>query len=250
MSEAPSIEVGRRGQRGHGYKLDGKDVPSVTTLIKGGLPAPGLMYWAANSAAAYAADHPELVDQLGRDDAYNLYRRAPWNARDKAGVFGTDVHRIAQRLAAGEDDVEVPEQLRTGHVDACVAFLDEHDVEVVAAERPVANVRYWYCGTFDLIADTRHGRALIDYKTGASGVYVETALQLAAYRHAEWMVNDAGDVVPMLAVDLCAVCWLRPDGYDLMPVDASDSTFRLFLHAARVAQGAQQLTDSFLGAPL
>lgn len=244
----PTIEVGRRGRNGHGYRLDGKDVPSVTTLIKGGLPAPALTYWAANEAARYAADHPELVDQLGTEDAYDLYRRAPWNRRDRAAVNGTDVHRLAQRLAADET-VDVPgDQL--GYVEACAAFLDDHDVEVVAAERPVANVRYHYCGTFDLLANTKHGLALVDYKTSASGVFVESALQLAGYRHAEWMVDNTGDVVPMLPVDLCAVCWLRPDSYELYPVDAGDATFRLFLHVARVAQGAGVLRDTFLGAPL
>ncbi|MBQ1167113.1 hypothetical protein KBZ21_54860, partial [Streptomyces sp. A73] len=42
---------------GHYYKLDGRRVTGVTTLINGGLPKPTLIDWAAREVAEYVADN-------------------------------------------------------------------------------------------------------------------------------------------------------------------------------------------------
>jgi hypothetical protein len=61
----------------------------------------------------------------------------------------------------------------------------------VHVEFSVASYRYGYAGTGDLIAWlTVPGASvpsswLLDVKTNRSGIYGETALQLAAYRYAE-----------------------------------------------------------------
>ena len=44
-------------EKAHRYWLDGKHIPGVTTLIKGGIPAPALTYWAARTVAEWVADH-------------------------------------------------------------------------------------------------------------------------------------------------------------------------------------------------
>ena len=48
----------------HRYWLDGKPIPGVTGLIKGGIPAPALTYWSARTVAEYVADNAEHVEQL------------------------------------------------------------------------------------------------------------------------------------------------------------------------------------------
>ena len=59
----------------------------------------------------------------------------------------------------------------------------------------------------------RHGRQrwLLDLKTSRSGVYGETALQLAGYRFAEVYVDSGGVEQPMPEVDRCAVVWVRAE---------------------------------------
>ena len=47
---------------GHGYQLDGRKVPGVTS-ITGKLDKPALIGWAARTAAGYAVDH---WDELSR----------------------------------------------------------------------------------------------------------------------------------------------------------------------------------------
>lgn len=244
----PTIEVRRRSRGGNLYTVNGQKFPGVTTLIKGGLAKDALTYWAANMAAEYAVDHPDLIEQLGRDDAYDVIRRSPWNKRDRLAATGTDIHHLAFLLSRG-DEVDVPAEL-AAPVDQCLKFLTEHDVEVIAAERPVANVTWRYCGTFDLLANTKHGRALVDYKTGAKGPYLDDALQLAAYRHAEWIVDGNGDVLPMPPVDVCLVCKIGGDHYELIPVEADQVTFRAFLHCASTTQFVDAIGDTFAGPPL
>jgi hypothetical protein len=53
-------------EKAHRYWCDGKPIPGVTTLIKGGLPAPALVYWSARSVAEYVADNPDCNDGSNR----------------------------------------------------------------------------------------------------------------------------------------------------------------------------------------
>jgi hypothetical protein len=102
----------------------------------------------------------------------------------------------------------IPDELR-GHVDNYVQFIDAWKLDPVLVEAVVVNYTRGYAGTFDLIADLdsptgERQRLLLDIKTGATGVFSETALQLAAYRNAEYYVDADGDEQPMIAVDGCA----------------------------------------------
>jgi hypothetical protein len=180
--------------------------------------------------------------------AYERIRRAPFRERDRKAASGTKVHRLADQLSRGEV-VEVDPEL-VGYVDAALAFFEAHDVIVLHAEATVASTVHRYCGTLDLLADTAHGRMLVDYKTGA-GVYPEAALQLAAYRHADYLLGDDGLAVPMPSVDLAAVCHLRGDGtFDLVPVLTDGSVLRTFLYAAQVALRMDGARDALIGEPL
>ena len=154
-----------------------------------------------------------------------------WN---RSTVRGTQVHTYAAQLAAGEQ-LEVADEL-TGYVDAYLRFVDEWQISEVAVEAMVVNRRWRYAGTLDLLATSCGAEAvwLLDWKTGASGIWPETALQLAAYAHAD-LLNMNGEERPMPPVERAAAVWLRADGYDVVPVDISENTFRAFLYAQQVA---------------
>lgn len=230
----------------HRYRLDGKPVPGVTTLIGKGLPKPALPRWAAKSAAEYVADHLDVIAALpDRESIIATVKQSPWTQRDRAAVRGTDVHAIAERLIHGQE-VEIPEAL-ADYVDGYVRFLDEWKPEPVLTERPVANRTWWYAGTFDALVTLPSGeRLLVDWKT-SKGVYGDNALQLAAYANAEFYV-DARDVEqPMPVVDAFAVVHITPTGTELYRVTDPRAAWKDVLHVFWTAKAEDrirsQLTD-------
>lgn len=251
-------EIKRRNYgRGHGYTLDGRKVPGVTTIISAGLPKPALMGWAAKTIAEYVADRLDqaddhvVADQLVSDlEALARAKSKPWpdklsrtkvaellkgvhfEDRDQAANRGTAVHNIAEQLAHGEE-VEVPEPL-VGHVDSYLQFLADWQPTDALIEFVVGSRTHQYSGTGDMIATLIDGkRWLLDIKTSRSGPFGEVALQLAGYRYAEHCVVD-GEVVPMPEVERCGVIWVRADGYDLIPFEAGPNEFRQFLYVRQV----------------
>jgi hypothetical protein len=215
----------------------------VTTLIKKGLPSPALMYWSARTVAEWVADHPDLADQMsaagGRGPFVAFLKEIPWQKRDTAAIRGTAVHELAERLSHGEA-VEVPDHL-TGYVNACVRFLDDWQMQPLLTERPCFSRKWGHAGTFDFIGTIRDGRTVIgDFKT-ARGVYPETCLQLAAYRHSESYMDADGAEQPMPAVDAALIVHIGEDDYTVHEARSDEDTYRAFLHVAHVARTADAM---------
>lgn len=217
----------------HRYKLDGEWVPGVTTIL-GVLDKPAIPKWAAAQVAEYVADNPEGVEHLramGRAPMVNALKNLPWEKRDTAAVRGTDVHAIAERIVHG-DQVEVPEHL-VGYVESALAFMDDYGIEPVLVEACVGSRKHQYAGKLDLIADSKVGRAIFDYKTTASGIYATTAWQNAAYAFAEFYNTDVIEDVPespLPTVEASFGVHLRPDGYAVHRLEYSQHVFAEFLH--------------------
>jgi hypothetical protein len=237
--------------KGHYYKdATGARVPGVTTIIGDGVPKPALINWAANSTAEYAVDHWDELGALGPAARLKKLQGARYEAKDEAARRGTEVHRAAEELAAGEE-VQVPDEIG-GHVDAYARFLDEFDVEPLLVEFSCISYRWGYAGTADLCArltiEGKRVTVLADVKTTRSGIFGEVALQLAAYRYADkWAVgNDERDPI---VVDHCVGIHIRGDGYDLIPVEAGEQEHKDFLYAMRVGQFAARSRD-LIGAPI
>lgn len=245
--------------RGHHY-VDGAGtrVPGVTTLLSGGLPKTALVNWAGKATAEYALDHWDELAQLSPAKRLEKLQKARYAEKDAAAKRGTEVHALAEKLVKGEE-VEVPDEL-AGHVESYVQFLDEFAVEPVHVEFSVASYRHGYAGTGDLIADFPLGlpdtpwshldrpRLLCDIKTNKSGIFGETALQLAAYRFADVMIDADGER-DMPDVDGCAAIHVRADGADLIPVTADERQFRQYLYVQQVAEFDRTSRD-LIGAPV
>jgi hypothetical protein len=230
MPKARRINRGK----GHSYTLDGQPVMGVTTILNKGLPKPALVGWAAREVAEFVAGRRDILTKLSDEELVDLCKGAPYRTRDAAANRGTEVHKLAQRLAGGEE-VDVPEVL-TGHVDAYLAFLEAFSPSSALVERPVFNRTYRYGGTMDMLAKTDElGWTLFDIKTSGSGIYPDIALQMAAYGNCEVYVDADGDEQPMPEVDSYAAIWVRADGYDVYPVDVSDREFKAFLYVQQVA---------------
>lgn len=224
----PTPRVGLRFTPGnHTYRLDGRPVPGVTSII-GVLDKPALPRWAARSVAEYVADHRDAVEHLydmGRGPMVDALRGVPWQRRDDAATRGTSLHDIAERIAGGEE-VDVPEPL-IPLVEQALAFMEDYQIVPVATERSVASREHRFAGKFDLIADSKVGRAIWDYKSGKA-IYPETALQLNAYAGAEFM-GECGDESPVPECEAAYGVHIREDGYDVIPLEFGRHVYREFL---------------------
>ena len=118
---------------------------------------------------------------------------------------------------------------------------------------PVVSYRWGYAGTADLFAslvlpDKGTCRMLMDLKTTRSGVFGETALQLAAYRYPDVWIVDEQEIAPPVA-DYCAAIHVRADGYDLVPVEAGEAQHKAFLYAMKVREFGLDARE-LVGAPI
>lgn len=230
--------------RGHTYKLDGQKVDGVTTIISNGIPKPALIAWAAREVATYATDNLDTLATLDRAAAIDLLKGAHYRERDAAARRGTEVHTYAEQLLHGEE-VTVPDEL-IAHVDSYLKFLDDWNPQPVLVEAVVGHRKHRWMGTLDLVCDIAGKRALLDIKTGRSGIYGETALQLAAYRNAEFYL-DGNVELAMPHVDWCGAIWVRADGYDLIPLETGDHVYRMFRYAQQVAAFTQIHSKEWVG---
>lgn len=253
---APSSSLVRKNHgKGHTYTLDGKWAPGATTALNAGFPKPAIASWAARTCGECVLDEWAELVELSPSDRAERVRTAPDRDRDAAARRGTEVHELAAKLAAGED-VAVPPELE-GHVDAYLRFVDEWTPREWLVETTVARRAPRYCGTLDVVAELADGLTwLLDLKTTRSGVFAENALQLAAYRYADFYIGADGLEHAVPKVDRAGVVWLRGDrSYELVPVEAGDREFALFRAVLAVAKFADQrfARDDYVevvGAPL
>jgi hypothetical protein len=238
----------RKYGSGYAYYL-GKQIPAnkvaSVTQITGMLPSKNLIEWAGNTTAEYAIDHIRTLAAMcaaeKTSEALKRLQRARYEVTDPAKKRGTEVHKLAEALIAG-DEVVVPDELK-GYVEAYTDFLNVVEPQPVATELIVASRRHRYCGTADLLADLPAvpwqgeilpaARWLLDLKTGEKGVYAEAALQLCGYEHCDIFAPEDGqepDERPLswLNIGRCGVVHLSSESWELRPVDTGEATWRAF----------------------
>lgn len=235
----------------HRYRLDGRAVPNVTSIINGGLPKGALVSWAARVTAEHAVslavpDQPgsppfvvDLVEHVGREGAALALAKRPDEVRNAAGARGTLVHDLSERIAHGEA-VDMPNDEVAAMVAGYVLWLDDFAPDVITTETLVFSRTHWYAGKLDLIADIGGVRWLLDLKTSRS-VYGDTALQLAAYAFADAMIDrDTGEETPMIPVERMGVVHITPDGTDLYDLGNIDDAHGEFVACLATYRGTQR----------
>lgn len=219
---------------------DGEKRPGVSAILNM-WPKPALPGWAAREAATFAVENIEVVKALAATDkkaAVDLIKGAPWRKSGKAADAGTEVHGLAERLM--QDRIEnrkssfpVPQ----GTMDFLrnfARFSTEFDIEPVLIETTVWDEEADYAGTLDGFYRLSVGgdrlNAIVDIKTGASGVWPEASLQQTAYARARQYIDpDTGELKPMPKADAAFALWLRPEGWALVPLAIDDATWEQFL---------------------
>jgi hypothetical protein len=241
---APALSRTTRGG-GRVYVWKGREYPSVTSIIGATVPKPALVGWGIKTTAGAAVSEVDRLSAMVRaagDDpcpcsarchdekvrcgssceaivsVLRWLKSAPYRDRDKAANVGTAVHAHAEAIANGlpsviSDDV-------APFVEGFERFLSDWHPEYIETEATVFSDEYGYAGTLDAIARIPGlGVVLLDTKTSKSGVYPETALQLAAYEAADFIGRNDGETSDsMPEIEATAVLHLRPEGYRLVPL--------------------------------
>lgn len=236
------MSVARTPRRGltfapsnHTYRLDGKPVPGVTTII-GVLDKPAIPRWAAKSVAEYVANNRAAVEHLydlGPGPMVSALQGIPWQRRDDAGARGTAFHGYAERIMRGEE-VDVPEPI-VPLVEHALDFMETYGIRPVLTEAACGSREHWYAGTLDLVADQARGpRAIWDWKSGKA-IYSGAVWQLNAYGHAEFY-GLGGDEHPMadLGIEAAYGVNIRADGWDVHPLRYGPEVFAEFTAIRRV----------------
>lgn len=239
---------------------------SVTTIIKGSLPTPALIGWGIKSVAEYAvANHRQLSSMLQTvklqktkdegiyvvsdpdavESATKWLKGSPYRERDRKAALGTSVHEHAEAYQKGRPFPPARDDVRP-YVESFHKFLDDFNPEMELAEASVYNRTLKYAGTLDNISIINDERILLDFKTG-KGVYPEAALQLAAYRYAEFIGMPDGSEAKMPEVDGAAVVHLREDGYELIPVVADENVFNSFRYCIEVFRWVEEISKNVIG---
>lgn len=244
------------------WPTTGEEFISVTTVLGEAMRKQALERWGPKMAAEWVVENMDYLGQTlamknGKSLAIDAIKSSPYRESDAAKDIGTLIHEIAEAKVNG---LPVPEyqEKHAGFVQQFENWLEEWRPNITRTECTVYNRRYGYAGTADLIFEVKPGgkrvRYLGDYKTTkpgkqGHGIYPEAALQMAAYRHGEFIGLPNGTEEPMVEVDDCVGINLRPNYYAVVPVESDEKVFRTFLYCMQVARFQKQGAN-LIGKPL
>ena len=181
----PSLEQHTSARGYRFYTLDGVTLPSVTTIL-GIVNKPALVPWANAQGREAVEDElaPRGGDTLTRpmlDRALEQAKARPWRTKKEAADFGSETHKIIEGLLAGTAP-KIPAR-QSQAVRNFQAWQSLHNISLELTEVSVYSVEHGYAGTFDAMGWIDGLPVVCDWKT-SKGLYMETALQLAAYANA------------------------------------------------------------------
>lgn len=180
---------------------------------------------------------------------------------------GTRVHDVAEHWILTGGEIKPHDEDIAIYVKQWLTWAADHGLTPDSwemSEATVVNRQYGYAGTLDgvltihadatpaaaeLVAMTlglplsqvagRHVRVIADVKSREkeeAKLFVDMALQQAAYRNAETVRLRDGREFPLPASDGAIIVQVRPDGYLCRPVSTDDATFGAFLSALAFAK--------------
>jgi len=190
-------------EKGHVYKLDGKRLTGVTTII-GIIDKPALIQWSANMAVDYIQDRlfESDIDTLA-NKVLPESRKAWARKRDSAGDIGSLVHKMVEIYSIhkikknnllidilaiakheltqeGKNIEGIDDQKALKMFDKFVEWSDENEVEYLLSEQKLYSRKYWYAGTVDLVIRIKGKIFIADLKT-AKDIYNTNFIQMGGY---------------------------------------------------------------------
>lgn len=244
----------RGGSRFYIHPATGDKVPGVTSVL-GMLPKPFLKAWAAKVVAETAVEMigtGELAAMAGRDPsgAVDYLKRSPGRSTQGAADIGTAAHGIFEVLSLGQPLGKVTPELEP-FARHFANFLETVQPEYLRTEDTVWSDTHGYAGSFDALAVIQGQRCWVDNKTTRSGVHAEVALQLSAYRHADYLLDgETGEQLLQPDADRGVVVHVRPEGWALYEVPVTREVFDFFLDLRRVFTWDTTISRSVVGKPV
>jgi hypothetical protein len=261
-TQAPAIPAGRpmdakkqpkkkdRGpipaRQGNGYYADhatGDRLRSVTTILSGGVPKPGLVHWAGNMCTDSAIENlPALVaasrypEQLA--ELRSWITKAHTRKKDERAEVGSAVHGIIESrilgttppasVKVGEEEWALDGPELAPFVANFLRFEADWAPRWTASEMVVANPTDGYAGTLDYLigGDGLIGEALraVGYDVDPDGDLMGDTKtggdwgRTTAAGHVHGVYPEAG--LQMSAYRRASVCWLRDGSKAPMPATA------------------------------
>ncbi len=219
----PALAFNKRGMgRHYRHPATGDEVPSITNIISI-LDKPAIPRWAAKKVAEQAWKLRASLAEMGEDECIDVLKGSPWRSSNRAADRGTSVHDYLEAAAEGRE-VELSGEALTYKAGAD-QFLEEYQPDFVRTEFTVFGDGY--AGTADFLAFIGGRLVVGDYKT-SKALYPEIALQLAAIRNANVIVEPDGSQEPMPDVDGCVGVLITPSGCEVREIDTGPSAYWAF----------------------
>lgn len=247
--------ISRGGSRLYVHPETAEKVPGVTSILNM-LPKGFLKWWAAKSVAQAAVDNlGEVVGitlKAGPEAAVDFLKRSPDRDVKQAADKGTEVHDLFERMARGETIGRTPPDMKP-YIEIFEGFERQFAPEFLHLEATVWSDTHGYAGSFDwlgTVVDPDTGERVLaigDWKTTRSGVHEEVALQLAAYKNADYIVLPDGSKLELPAVDVGLVVHARPEGGKVVPANIDDAVFEVFLHLKAIFEYEREFKKTVLG---
>ncbi|MGW3724847.1 hypothetical protein [Streptomyces sp. NPDC000851] len=244
-------------------------VPGVTSIVAMLPKQDFLGPWQAGMAADLAIDSFDYLKEMAARDRAGARRYISGAARRYTEVrskLGSRAHDVFERLMNGEEVDYVHPDI-VNHVEHFRAFMAAVNPELVRAEDVAWSYAHEYAGSFDAIlriwvnVDTfgrvtitpdRSGTpilVMVDYKT-SKDTYSDVALQLAAYRFADVIIDPDGNEDPMPAIDSAAVLHITDEGWAFKGVRADRDVFDAFLTLRKTFNWVRQDSKDVIGKAL
>lgn len=223
------------GSRYYQHPGTGDKVPGVTSVLNM-LPKPFLKAWAAKMVATNAVEQIDVIKAMAENDpdgAIDYLKRSPDRFTKTAADVGTAAHGIFEVLARGEELGRLTPELQV-YADHYRDFLDVVQPRMLLLENTVWSDQHAYAGSFDAYGEIGGEGAWIDNKTTRSGVHAEVALQLSAYSHADYIIDDEGEQHLLPDGKHGLVVHVRPEGWALYEVPIGQEVFDHFLELRSV----------------
>lgn len=177
-------------EKKHAYKLDGKLLSGVTTIIDGTSSKQNLIGWAANMACDKVAElwtpnephAPELIKAI-LDEARTAYAKK----RDKAASKGTDTHALVESyvLHCIEKENGKPQFHRTKEEFVSIGEFIHWSIQnverFIAAEQRLYSEKHGFAGTCDFVAIIDGKLTIGDLKTYPKMWSADAFIQMGAY---------------------------------------------------------------------
>jgi hypothetical protein len=234
--------------------------PGVTSIV-GMLPKPFLAPWNAKMTAELALDSFDFVQRMaetaGRPAAVDYLKGAARRYTKIRADIGSEAHDLFERMVRGEIVRRVSQDLEPyrRHFDE---FLDVVQPELVRAEDVAWSDTHNYAGSFDAILRLKLNEdgkpdqggevatIVADWKTSKS-TYADVALQMAAYRHADRLIDPEGNSSTFPETDGAAVLHITPEQWALKPVRTDDEVFDFFVTLRKVFNWDREVSKTVIG---